>query len=194
MQSHLFKVLRGSDDRLFYQGCCIYCVSAVWWGLSPFNALCAANSLAAAGVCAASSAVRCCGQYETLAFVWLLMFQLQQLGSRPHQRWGWQRERAALVRTGWRCSHALLHSSRHPRGGAPLLGAGCRGVPRPGDSAGGGHAHAPAGQAPGLPFELHLCRLRRPRDAYTGTVDNSHSSFGFYLRVFNKHQSGISLS
>ncbi len=51
--------------REFYLGCCIYCMSAVWWGLSPFSASCAANRLAATGVYTAGVAVRRCGQYET---------------------------------------------------------------------------------------------------------------------------------
>lgn len=131
--------------------------------------------------------VRRCGQCETLVSVWLLMFQLQQLGSRPQQPRGWQRETAVFVRTWSRYRHALLHLARHPHGGGSLLGAGSRCVPLLGGSTGGRQAHAAAGHAPGIPVELHLHGPGRPTDPYRGRADVLMAHYVvFIFLIFSK--------
>ena len=98
-------------------------------------------------------------------------FQLQELGFGPRQHRGWQRAAAVFVWNRWRRRHALLHLARHPHRGAPVLGAGSRGVPRPGGSARGRQAHAAADRPQGLPDELHVCRPRQPAGSHRGTLE-----------------------
>lgn len=116
-------------------------------------------------------------------FLWLLMFQQDKLGFRPHQRWGWQRERGACIWTGWRCSNALLYPACHLHGGASLLGAGGCGVPCLGGSARGKQTHAATGHAPGLLGELHLCWTRQPAELDRGRV-RGNPCLNFHLEDF----------
>lgn len=94
-----------------------------------------------------------------VVFLWSLMFHLQ-LGFGPCQRC--RGERGSCVWTEWRCSNALLHPTQHPHRGAPVLGAGSRGVPHPGGPPGAGQAPAAAGRAPRIPAEFHLRGPRQP--------------------------------
>lgn len=98
------------------------------------------------------------------------MLMLQQLGSEPKQWRGWKTETAGYLRTGRRCSHALLHTIGHLNGSAALPGAGRCGVPLPGNAAGGGQARATAECTAGLPVELHLCRPGQPAEFHRGTT------------------------
>lgn len=115
--------------------------------------------------------VRLCGQHETIRFLWLLMFQLQQLGFWPHKRRGWQRRRGACVWSEWRCSNALLHPAQHPHGGASVLSPGSCGVPHLGGSARGGQAHTAAGHAKRILVELHVRRPRQPTGPHRGRAE-----------------------
>lgn len=133
----------------------------------PFTA----NRVAVADVYEAGDAFRRCGLYETLMFLWWLIFQRQQLGFGPQQLRPWQREPGVRVWTEWRCSDALLHPSGHPHRGAALLGAWSGGVPCPGGSARGGQIHRAAEDAPELLVELHMHRPRQLTGPHRGRAE-----------------------